>query len=92
MKLKAGGCKKNKTTYLGKTAYLLNHVAHTSAASSLKPISLALDGVGWVSIVQLDPVTEADAMNGEKLAFAYSELSWRFDCGKSWTSNGKDRL
>lgn len=28
---------KDRPTYLGSTLYLLNHVAHTSAASSLRP-------------------------------------------------------
>jgi hypothetical protein len=53
--------------YLGRTLYLLNHVEQTSAASSLSPIiSAELEGVGWVSTAQLEPVTDADVEKGEK--------------------------
>lgn len=56
-------------TYLGNTAYLANHVAHTSAASSGRPTSAVLEegvgGVGCVSTVQLAVVSDADDMKGD---------------------------
>jgi hypothetical protein len=65
---------------LGSTLYLLNHVAQTSAASSLSPNSPELDGVVWVSTAQLDPVTEAVPVKGE-----YPKLPCRLASGKSCT-------
>jgi hypothetical protein len=51
-------------TYLGSTAYLLNHVAHTSAASSDSPKSVELNG-GVERVSKLEPVAEADGRNGD---------------------------
>ena len=54
-------------------AYLLNQSAQTSAASSLRPVSTAveLEGVGCESSVQLEVVMDADAegegANGENV-------------------------
>jgi hypothetical protein len=74
---------KYKPTHLGSTLYLLNQVAQTSAASSLKPVPSELAaGVGWVSSAQLlEPVMEA-VVKGEN-------ASWlcRFAAGKSCTSS-----
>jgi hypothetical protein len=72
---------KCKSTHLGSTLYLLNHVAQTSAASSLKPAPSALAaGVGWVSSAQLlEPVMEP-VVKGEN-------ASCRFAVGKSCTSS-----
>lgn len=48
----AGSC--CELTYPGSTLYLVNHVAHTSAASSDRPSTVVVEGVG--SSVQLEVV------------------------------------
>jgi len=65
--------------------YLLNHVAQTSAASSLRPTS-EVDGADGVSNAQFDPVMDVAVEKGE------GKASCRFACGKSWTSSCKGCL
>lgn len=75
---------------LGNTLNLLNHVAQTSAASSERPTSTALDaGVVCVSSGQLGDVTE-EGSDEKRVKSAMG--SWRLDWGKSCTSSCNGRL
>ena len=64
-----------KSTYLGRTLYLLNQVAQTSAASSLNPMFSELTvGVGWVSRAQLLEPAVMEAEVVEKGEYASCRL------------------